>query len=204
MKKYLSRIIYITIILIFFSCGQEKSSRYYFSLAVNEFKSEEYNNAFELFSKAIEKDSTNAYAYFMRAQVLGILQASKDSICKDLKKAKEYGHPEAKEVLGKYCIDIPIDEFNKQKASFDSYIESNPERFEGYFDRADLYFDIQKFEDAIEDYTKVIEIKEHSMAYYNRGLCYIQLGMKQEGCKDIKKAAELGYKVKKELLELCD
>lgn len=204
MKKYLSRIIYITIALLFFSCEQEKSAQYYFSLAVNEFKSEEYHKSFEHFSKAIEKDSTYGHAYFMRAQILGLFQASKDSICEDLKKAEEYGHPEAKEVLEKYCIEIPIDEFNKQKASFDSYIELNPERYEGYFDRADLYFDIQKFKNAIEDYTRVIEIKEIPVAYYNRGLCYMQLGMKQEGCKDIKKSAELGYSVKKELLELCN
>ena len=204
MKEYLSKIIYITIVLLLFSCGQEKNANYYFSLAVNEFKSEEYHKAFELFSKAIEKDSTYGHAYFMRAQILGLLQAGKDSICDDLKKAEEYGHPEVKEVLEKFCIEIPIDEFNKQKARFDFYIESNPERYEGYFDRADLYFDIQKFENAIEDYTRVIEIKEYPMAYYNRGLCYMQLGMKQDGCKDINKSAELGYSVKKELLELCN
>jgi len=158
MKEYLSKIIYITIVLLLFSCGQEKNANYYFSLAVNEFKSEEYHKAFELFSKAIEKDSTYGHAYFMRAQILGLLQAGKDSICDDLKKAEEYGHPEVKEVLEKFCIEIPIDEFNKQKARFDFYIESNPERYEGYFDRADLYFDIQKFENAIEDYTSVKSI----------------------------------------------
>jgi tetratricopeptide (TPR) repeat protein len=201
MKKYSSKIIYGAIVLIFFSCEQEKSAQYYFSLAVKEFKSEDYHKAFELFSKAIEHDSTFGHAYFMRAQILGLLQADKDSICENLKKAEEYGYPEAKEVFEKYCKEIPIDEFNKLKARFDSYIESNPDRFEGYFNRANLYFDIQKFENAIDDYSSVIERNEYPVAYYNRGLCYLQLGLKQEGCNDIKKSAELGYVVTKELLE---
>jgi tetratricopeptide (TPR) repeat protein len=88
MKKYSSKIIYGAIFLIFFSCEQEKSAQYYFSLAVKEFKSEDYHKAFELFSKAIEHDSTFGHAYFMRAQILGLLQADKDSICENLKKLR--------------------------------------------------------------------------------------------------------------------
>ncbi len=205
MKRYLSSIIYIAIVLIFlFSCRHERSAQYYFSLAISEFKSEDYSNAIRLFSKAIEKDSTYGNAYFMRAQVLVLLQADKHSICENLEKARNYGYVEAEGVFAKYCNEIPIDKFNRLKSTIDSLIVSNPEWYEGYFERADLYFDIQQFTDAIEDYTRVLEIIEHPMAYYNRGLCYIQMGMKQEGCRDINKSAELGYSVTKELLEFCN
>ena len=33
MKKYLIRIIFVVIVLSFFSCGQEKNANYYFSSA---------------------------------------------------------------------------------------------------------------------------------------------------------------------------
>lgn len=206
MKKHLNKFIHLTIafILFCFSCSPEKSPQHYFSLAVNELKTEKYDNAYEFFSKAIELDSTYGQAYFMRAQVLGLLQASKDSICEDLKIAEELGYKEAKEVREQYCREIPIQEFNKLKTNFDSYIETNPDRFEGYYDRANLFFDIGEYKKAIEDYSRAIRRQEYPVIYYNRGLCYIQLGMKQEGCRDLRKSAELGYAVTREQLEFCN
>jgi len=203
MKKYSSKIIFIGIILFINSCEQKKSAQYYFSLAVEELKSESYQKASELFSKAIAQDSTYGQAYFMKAQVLGLLQGDKDSICENLKKANKFGYPEAKEVIEKYCTEITVSEFNRLKANYDSYIESYPERYEGYFKRGDLYFDMKEFDKAVIDYSSVIERVEHPTAYYNRALCYLHLGRKKEACEDIRKSAKLGYNVSKDLMELC-
>lgn len=205
MRKFLNSNYRLIIVLILFSysCSREKSAQQYFILATNEFKANEINNAFKHFSRAIELDSTFSEAYFMRAQVLGLMQASKDSICKDINKAAALGNNEAIRTSEIFCQTIPIAEFNRKKAICDSIINSAPHRHEGYQKRANLYFDNGDFRSAIEDYNRVIERHELPVAFYNRGLCYIQLGMKEKGCMDIVKSSRLGFEVRKGMLEIC-
>lgn len=69
-------------------------------------------------------------------------------------KANEYGHPEAQEIIDSYCRKISLDEFNFLLENINLYIKANPDRPEGYFERANFYFDNQRFEQAIEDYTR--------------------------------------------------
>jgi tetratricopeptide (TPR) repeat protein len=54
---------------------------------------------------------------------------------------------------------------------------------------------LKKYEEAIAEYTKAIEINNNfSAAYYNRGLVEVVLGQKESGCLDLNKAEELGEK----------
>ena len=90
------------------------------------------------------------------------------------------------------------------RLKLDSIIILNPNHYKGYLDRANFYFDIGEFQNAIDDYTKVIKLSEYPLAYYNRGLSYFNLGMKKKGCIDINESARLGYPVKKELADFCN
>lgn len=52
---------------------------------------------------------------------------------------------------------------------------------------------LRNYGDAIADYTKAIELKEdNDSAYYERGRTKISAGDKEEGCKDLKTAEQLG------------
>jgi tetratricopeptide (TPR) repeat protein len=54
---------------------------------------------------------------------------------------------------------------------------------------------LKKYEEAIAEYSKAIEINNNfSAAYYNRGLVEVVLGQKESGCLNLKKAEELGEK----------
>lgn len=65
---------------------------------------------------------------------------------------------------------------------------------------------LKKYNEAITQYTKAIDInKNFPAAYYNRGLIEVFLGLKEEGCMDLKKAAELGEKgANKMIQKYCD
>lgn len=62
-----------------------------------------------------------------------------------------------------------------------------------YFFRGNCFFDLEKYNEAIHDYSKVIESNNlDELAYYNRGIAFINLNKIEEGCIDFSKAGELG------------
>ncbi len=58
--------------------------------------------------------------------------------------------------------------------------------------RGELYFYKGLYEKCIEDMNKAISIQANSNSYYYRGLAKIKINKKQEACKDLQKALELG------------
>lgn len=74
-------------------------------------------------------------------------------------------------------------------------IQSNPKDIEAYFDRANVYFELKKHEEAIIDLTKVIELNPKIGApYYNRSLSYEAKGNLELAVKDVNKVIELSPK----------
>jgi tetratricopeptide (TPR) repeat protein len=65
---------------------------------------------------------------------------------------------------------------------------------------------LKKYNEAVSEYTKAIKINNNfPSAYYNRGLVEIFLGLKEDGCLDLKKAAELGEKEANKMIQkYCD
>lgn len=62
-----------------------------------------------------------------------------------------------------------------------------------HYNRGNLNVLRQDYRQAIDDYTRAIDIDSTlAEAYYNRGLCYIQLERQAEGVADLSKAGELG------------
>ena len=52
---------------------------------------------------------------------------------------------------------------------------------------------MKKFKDAIDEYTKALNIEPHlAEAYYNRALILLYLKQNEKACKDLSKAGEMG------------
>jgi tetratricopeptide (TPR) repeat protein len=73
---------------------------------------------------------------------------------------------------------------------------SKNDRFSlGYYNRAYVKGVLQDFTGAILDYSvSIFYDNTFAEAYYNRGVLYLYMGNKEQGCKDISKAGELGIK----------
>jgi tetratricopeptide (TPR) repeat protein len=55
------------------------------------------------------------------------------------------------------------------------------------------YFDLGQYQLALDNYNEAINIKpDYSYAYNNRAFVYLNTGNIESGCKDAKKACELG------------
>jgi tetratricopeptide (TPR) repeat protein len=62
-----------------------------------------------------------------------------------------------------------------------------------YINRGVVEAQMKKFENALHDYTKAIEISPtYAQGLFNLGNLQIYLGKKTEGCETLKKAASLG------------
>jgi hypothetical protein len=72
-------------------------------------------------------------------------------------------------------------------------IEINPGYALAYTNRGIAYSNLGNYKQAIEDYGRAIEIKPgYALAYTNRGFVYLTHGDKISGCRDARKACELG------------
>lgn len=68
----------------------------------------------------------------------------------------------------------------------------NPSDSEAYFNRGLYYARAAQYDDAIKDFTKVIELNQNYVyAYNNRGFCYKNNGQYDNAIKDFTKAIEL-------------
>ena len=76
----------------------------------------------------------------------------------------------------------------------------NPDFADAYYGRALSYRNLEKYEKAVKDYSKSIELKpDDADMYYGRGLTYHYLGNYYYAVKDWEKAIELDPKLKAEL-----
>jgi len=72
-------------------------------------------------------------------------------------------------------------------------IKLKPDYAEVYYNNGYAYFKTSQYEQSINSYSKAIIHKPHyADAYSNRGFVYLNTGNIKSGCRDAKKACELG------------
>jgi tetratricopeptide (TPR) repeat protein len=105
---------------------------------------------------------------------------------------KERGYSLASEI--DYNPQIGNDGYNDMKEKLRT-IESNNTKADACLKSGNDFVKSKKYDEAIAEYTKAIEINSNfKAAYFNRGLVEVVLEQKEKGCLDLRKAAELGEK----------
>lgn len=78
-------------------------------------------------------------------------------------------------------------------ADFDAAIRLNPRLAQAWYDKGCLLYSQRDYSQAAECFTKAIEIdSEFGAAYFNRGLCHLSIGKKNDAFTDLSRAGELG------------
>lgn len=78
-------------------------------------------------------------------------------------------------------------------ADFDTATRLNPRLAHAWYDKGCLLYAQRDYSQAAECFSKAIEIdKEFGAAYFNRGLCHLSTGKKNEAFTDLSRAGELG------------
>lgn len=78
-------------------------------------------------------------------------------------------------------------------ADFDTATRLNPGLVHAWYNKGCILYSQRDYSQAAECFSKAIEIdNEFGAAYYNRGLCALSLGKKNEAFTDLSRAGELG------------
>jgi Flp pilus assembly protein TadD len=160
--------------------------------------------AIDDFNKSIELNPDNAGAYDNRAWVF-MNEGRNDEAINDFNKAiaLDPGYAVAYNSRGVYFInqnriEDAINDFNKAIALDPGYTEA-------YYDRGNASMLQKRYEEAISFYTKAIELKNnYAQAYYYRGIAEFYSGRNDAACRDLKKAAGLGFQTDADLMvQIC-
>jgi tetratricopeptide (TPR) repeat protein len=87
-----------------------------------------------------------------------------------------------------------INRYDEAVVDYSQAISLNPSYTMAYNNRGSVYILQNQFPEAIGDLNAAIALKpDFAEAYANRGIAQMKLGHGQEGCMDLKKAADLGF-----------
>lgn len=168
--------------------------------AIEEVKTDNVGEGFNLLIQAIAIDSTNRNSYLQLYRVgmndstridtaISILQKSKkifqqdDEICYYIGEMYNL-KGEVKRAMAEYSMAIAYSKLNGE----DFYLVH---RY--YFNRANICLAKKMISTAVLDYTYALNLKpDYGAAYANRGICLYKMGEKDAACKDWKEAVKFG------------
>ena len=150
-----------------------------------------WENNFTLFSHALKVTKNNYMAHNNLAAALiekGSFEEAFDHYNKALLIIDYddvyYNRGNAYVRLGNY--QLALKDYNKA-------ISLNPNSADTYNNRGFIYIKLGRYQQAFDDYSKAISLKmDYAEAYSNRAFVYLSLGDNISGCKDARKACELG------------
>ena len=149
--------------------------------------------AIDDFTRAIEIDPAHTESYLFRSQLYKKKGFGHDAL-DDLKTALSFDKKDVK-ILGKVifaCIQLKKYEEAIYYINEQIYLQPKTSHI-SYYNRANSYLLLKKYDLAINDFDRAIEI-DNSTAhfYFTRGLCYFEM-KNPKSCDDWKVALEKGF-----------
>lgn len=163
-------------------CNRGKA---YFSLG-------QYQQAIKDYDAAIRLEPDSANVYFFRGQAYIYLGQYQQAI-KDLDEAIRLKPNFATAYNDRGYAYNGLGQYQQAIKDLNEAIRLKPDFANPYRHRANSSRNLGQYQRAIEDYNEAIRLKpDYADAYNDRGLVYILFGNKQEGCRSLVRACELG------------
>lgn len=166
------------------------SKEAYFYKGVINGSLQNYKDALDAYTKAIEIDPKFALAYLNRSIVyyeIDMNNYTEETMGQEITISWGKNDPQ-------YVIkESKIPEFKKSLKDINRAIELDPELAVAYFNRANIKLALKDYTGAIADFSIAIEKEpELGEAYFNRGLTCLYLKDTRKACNDLGKAGEFG------------
>jgi len=144
----------------------------------------------------IEKNPNLPEAYLVRGEILGYFELFEKAII-DFEKVIEIDPNIPQTYYGRGTVYAKSgNDYNKALDDFNKAIALDINYAAAYVNRGNIYLKLGKFQEAINDCNKAIELetdnsKEAFLPYYNRGLAYMNLGEPEKAFDDYNKVITL-------------
>jgi tetratricopeptide (TPR) repeat protein len=163
-----------------------------FARAIMYAEIQNYNKALDDYSRIIEMNPKYSLAYFNRANIRYEMESFTNSI-------DDYSNViiylDKSKSPKQHNQQIKTHDYDDVISDYSKCIQIDPEFYYAYYNIANVKTESRDFIGAINYYSKAIEIEpKFAEAYYNRGITYIYIQQKEDGCIDLSRAGELGVK----------
>jgi tetratricopeptide (TPR) repeat protein len=166
-------------------------------------------NAIKDFTRIIEIDSLNEYAYYCRAIAynLDLMEETIDGrnnykALADVTKSINLAPSEIDSYLLRGDIYKDLEKYSDALSNYDQAISLDKTYSISFFKRAMLYKMLDNGDDALRDFNIAIKYAPDDVnLYVNRAFLYIeQFNNKEAACRDIMKAKELGFSMSQDYM----
>ncbi|MGC8789943.1 MAG: tetratricopeptide repeat protein [Desulfurella sp.] len=159
----------------------------YFQQAQSSYERNQFQQAIEEYTAAIEENPNNYMAYINRGIVFFELNRYNEAL-KDFKKAQSidpndpYAYYNSAIVYNEMASTALENDdtylyYKKAKDELTKAIQNDPNFYKAYINIGMVNYELAFYQDAINDFTKALQIQPLSYkAYYNRGIVYYILG----------------------------
>lgn len=136
---------------------------------------QKYDIASLFFSKVIENDRQNCYAYFQLGRTLALQGNFREAVA-NFSTTLGFNPDHLGALNSRGVAYTHLLEFGSAVSDFSRVIELEPHSADAYYNRALAYGKLEKFDLAIQDYSQAIYINpRHYQAFNNRGVAYREL-----------------------------
>jgi tetratricopeptide (TPR) repeat protein len=197
----MNRILYLLAAILIFtpahSQTRDKKAKEFYDNGLNEVAKKNYSGAITSFTEAIKRDSNFIQAYENRGVARFYLYDNSGAKA-DYTRALKI-NPNDYNTLGRRgWAEFHLQEYMEAIDDFTRAIKGNPDKISYYNIRGQAKYQLRDFSGAVSDFNAVIkawsgERDQKSKAWYWRGMAEIELGQKENGCLDLKKAQKSGY-----------
>ncbi len=171
--------------------ANNKESMNFLNRGIFYFLTDDFPNAMNDITKAINLNSENMLALFTRANcnlkmidLIEQVKLSSDPLSVSLK-----NNPKLKTAP----VQEEIPDYSGVLSDYDKCLKINPKFAFAYYNQAYVKCEMKDYKGAMDDLNKAIAIeKDFAEAYFNRGLTKIYLDDVEGGAMDLSKAGELG------------
>jgi tetratricopeptide (TPR) repeat protein len=197
--------ILIIILMAFLPYWNNSNSQAYTEEGINLFEKQNYIDALINFNKAIELDSSNYKAFYMRGSIKKIYEDQHGAM-QDFNRAIDLKPDLFEAYFERGNIKFVLQDYYGAISDYSQTINLNEYHVEAYFKRGQAKQQLEAYSDAINDCTKILEINPKNVdAYFLRGILRIEHGQLENGCLDLSKAGELGdVKAYQEIKDKCN
>lgn len=171
--------------------NSDKDAEDWFILGISEQRDENYEEALDAFTFAIEKNPAFEAAYKFRAETHVALEDA-DAALADASKAIELDNTYAEAYLVRAILLRNRKDWDQALADADAAITHDPENEFAQLQKAKLLYDAGRYADAIVAFTEILEEDPQQIeALSSRGLAYFFEGDAEAALRDTKKARTL-------------